>query len=96
MTRNPTGHAGRSDDCGTPGAERARRFVTRVTVDDQGRTYIPAPFDLDEVWGSKHRHHVTGSLDGCDLRGVIDRINDGQVLVLGPPWRVRRRGARGG
>lgn len=66
--------------------DRARRFTATVTVDGQGRTRVPVPFDPDEVWSPKPRHHVTGSLDGYGLRGVIDEVDGGRVLVLGPAW----------
>jgi Bacteriocin-protection, YdeI or OmpD-Associated len=68
-------------------ADRARRFRVTVTVDREGRTHVPIPFDPDEVWGPKPRHHIAGSLDGCGLRGVIDQHDDGdRFLVLGPAW----------
>lgn len=70
----------------SPGPERAKRFQVTVAVDRQGRTRVPVPFDPDEVWGTKPRHHITGSLDGHGLRGVIDRDDDGHVVVLGPAW----------
>ncbi|HET6952096.1 MAG TPA: YdeI/OmpD-associated family protein [Acidimicrobiales bacterium] len=57
-----------------------------VTVDRQGRTRVPVPFDPDDVWGPKPRHHVTGSLAGHELRGVIDEDDGERVLVLGPAW----------
>lgn len=44
------------------------------------------PFDPDEVWGAKPRHHVTGSIGGHGMRGVLDRIDGRPVLVLGPAW----------
>jgi hypothetical protein len=67
-----------------------------VTVDRQGRTHVPVPFDPDEVWGPKPRHHITGSLGSCDLRGVIDRgEGGGHVLVLGPAWARDRDVADG-
>jgi hypothetical protein len=66
--------------------DRAQRFTATVTVDRQGRTHVPVPFDPDDVWGPKPRHHVTGSLAGHGLRGVIDEVNGGRVLVLGPAW----------
>lgn len=66
--------------------ERSQRFTATVTVDRQGRTHVPVPFDPDAVWGPKPRHHVSGSLAGCGLRGVIDDVGGGRVLVLGPAW----------
>ncbi|MGH9191662.1 MAG: YdeI/OmpD-associated family protein [Acidimicrobiales bacterium] len=66
--------------------DRAQRFTATVTVDRQGRTHVPVPFDPDGVWGTKPRHHVTGSLAGIELRGVIEEVDGGRVLVLGPAW----------
>jgi hypothetical protein len=51
MTRDHAGRTGPSDARGIRGSERTRRFVTTVTVDDQGRTRVPVPFDPDEAWG---------------------------------------------
>jgi hypothetical protein len=65
---------------------RTQRFVTTVTVDSDRRTHVPVPFDPDEVWGPKQRHHVTGSLGGCNFRGEIDAMDGGHVIVLGPAW----------
>ena len=76
MTRDQSG--------GVP--DRSQRFTATVIVDRQGRTHVPVPFDPDEVWGPKPRHHVAGSLDGCGLRGVIDDVGGDRVLVLGPAW----------
>jgi hypothetical protein len=66
--------------------DRSHRFTATVAVDRQGRTHVPVPFDPDDAWGTKPRHHVTGSLDGCRLRGVIDKADGGPVLILGPAW----------
>jgi hypothetical protein len=63
---------------------RARRFTVTVTVDGQGRTHVPVPFDPDDAWGRKLRHHVTGTIGGCRFRGVVDVVDGGRVLVLGP------------
>lgn len=62
---------------------RTQRFDATVTLDDQGRTHLAVPFDPDEVWGAKPRHHVAGTIAGCRFRGVLD----GRELVLGPAWR---------
>jgi hypothetical protein len=71
-------------DAPRPGGEQ--RFSTAVSVDRQGRTHVRVPFDPDEVWGTKPRHHVTGSIAGRGLRGVVDRAGGGLVIVLGPAW----------
>lgn len=76
---------GISGDRASP--DRTIRFRTTITVDGKGRTHVPVPFDLDEVWGAKPRHHVTGTLAGCRLRGVVDKTDrKASVLVLGPAW----------
>jgi hypothetical protein len=74
------------DRTGGARPDRVRLFTAVVTVDGQGRTHVPVPFDPDDVWGPKPRHHVTGSLGGCGLRGVIEVDDEGHVLVLGPSW----------
>jgi Bacteriocin-protection, YdeI or OmpD-Associated len=75
-----------SKDRSSAAPDRAKRFTATVTVDREGRTRVPVPFDPDEVWGPKPRHHVTGSLAGHGLRGVIEKVDGGRVLVLGPAW----------
>ena len=42
------------------------------------RVYVPVPFDPDEVWGSKPRHHVAGTVNGM---GVRAKVNGRDVLV---------------
>ncbi len=68
-------------------AGRARRFRAAVVVDGKGRTRVPVPFDPDDVWGAKPRHHVTGSIAGCGLRAVVDPATGGGFeIVLGAAW----------
>lgn len=33
--------------------DRSQRFAATVTVDRQGRTQVPVPFEPDVVWGAK-------------------------------------------
>ena len=68
------------------GAARAKRFTAVVRVDTRGRTHVPISFEPDTAWGTKPRHHVTGTLNGLGLRGVLDQTVNGYVLVLGPAW----------
>lgn len=65
------------------------RFAARV-VTERKRVYLPIPFDPDEVWGRKAEHHVRGTINGRDLRGVIEPLDDGRGIVLGPAWRRDR------
>jgi hypothetical protein len=51
-----------------------------------GSIFIPVPFDPDEAWGAKPRHHVTGLVGGCKVRGALSREGDAHGLRLGPAW----------
>jgi hypothetical protein len=70
----------------TPDDGPVRRFRVAVGVDHRGRVTVPVPFDPDEAWGFKPRHHVTGTIGGCQMRGVIDKSPGGHAIVLGPSW----------
>jgi hypothetical protein len=74
---------------------RSPRFTAVVTTDWRQRVMVPVPFDPDELWGRKDRHHVAGILNGCEFRGVIERVGDGWGVPLGPTWR-RDRGIEPG
>jgi hypothetical protein len=63
------------------------RYATSVTRDAQGRVIVPVPFDPDRVWGAKPRHHVTGSVNGRQVRAVIETVEGGLGFTLGPAWR---------
>jgi hypothetical protein len=66
-----------------------QRFATTlITV--RRRVFVPIPFDPDETWGSKAEHHVRGTINGMDVRGVIEPLEAGRGLVLGPAWRRDR------
>jgi uncharacterized protein with von Willebrand factor type A (vWA) domain len=45
---------------------------------------VPVPFDPDQVWGPKQRHHVAGIVDGIRVRAVLERAGDGFGFTLGP------------
>ena len=49
--------------------------------------YLPLPFDPDQVWGVKPRHHLRGSIGGCAYRGAIEDFDGARGLSLGPAWR---------
>jgi hypothetical protein len=69
-----------------PVSGRSQRFAATVAVDRQGRTHVPVPFEPDAVWGAKPRHHVTGTVAGCGVRGALEARAGGVVLILGPAW----------
>lgn len=60
----------------------------RVVAADggRGRVLIPVPFDPDEVWQAKPRHHVTGTVNGMGIRGVIVTVGGQRGFLLGPAW----------
>ncbi len=64
----------------------AQRFKT-VVAKAGARTFVILPFNPDEVWGVKQRHYVTGSVNGCLVRGLL--VSDGTrfLLPLGAAWR---------
>jgi hypothetical protein len=62
-------------------------FTTTVTTDGRRRVLVPVPFDPDEAWGRKPEHHVHGTVDGMDVRAVIEPLGEGHGILLGPVWR---------
>lgn len=63
-----------------------KRFKTAV-IKSGDKTSIVIPFDPNEVWGVKHRHYVTGSINGCTIRGLLESTGTRFFLSLGPAWR---------
>jgi hypothetical protein len=57
-----------------------------VIVQDGGRLLIPIPFNPDEVWGEKPRHHVRGSVDAHMVRGPLSIEGSRASLPLGAAW----------
>jgi hypothetical protein len=64
----------------------AQRFKTTVTRSGS-RTFIALPFNPNEVWGVKQRHHMTGSINGCAVRGSLGSDGNQYFLPLGAAWR---------
>lgn len=52
----------------------------------RGRVLIPVPFDPDAVWQAKPRHHITGTVNGMGIRGVIETVGGQRGFLLGPAW----------
>jgi hypothetical protein len=51
------------------------------------RTVIVLPFNPHEVWGRKQVHHVTGSVNGCAVRGPLGCDGPQFFLPVGAAWR---------
>ena len=64
----------------------AQRFTTIVTKTGS-RTSIAIPFNPNEVWGVKQRHHITGTINGCAVRGSLGSDGSQYFLSLGAAWR---------
>ena len=73
---------------------KAQRFKTTL-VQGGTRVCVPIPFNPDEVWGSKQRHHITGTVNGFGIRGPLEFDGSQYFLVLGAAWR-RGCGLEGG
>ena len=63
-----------------------KRFKGSITQAGS-RTVISIPFDPDQVWGPKDRHHIAGSINGCPVRGALESAGSNFFLALGPAWR---------
>lgn len=62
----------------------SRRFVTTVAAAGPESLFVPVPFNPDEAWGAKSRHHVSGTVNGIRVRAVIEPVGDGFGFTLGP------------
>jgi hypothetical protein len=71
-----------------------QRFKTIVTKAGS-RTFIAIPFNPNEVWGVKQRHHITGTVNGCAVRGSLGSDGSQYFLPLGAVWRRDNRVAAG-
>jgi hypothetical protein len=63
------------------------QFEATVMQVGRDRVIVPVPFDPDQVWGAKPRHHITDSVNGMRVRAVIEAVEDELGFVLGPAWR---------
>ena len=51
------------------------------------RVFIPIPFNPNEFWGVKQRHHITGTVNGYGVRGSLGSDGKPYFLLLGAAWR---------
>jgi hypothetical protein len=63
-----------------------KRFTT-VVAKEGSRTFIALPFDPNEVWGVKQRHHIAGFVNNRTIRGSLGSDRNGYFLPLGAAWR---------
>ncbi len=50
------------------------------------KTILPIPFNPNETWGDKLRHHITGTINGVKFRGPIEFDRSQFFLSLGAAW----------
>jgi len=67
--------------------DRSRRFRATVVSDSKRRVFVPLPFAPDDAWGPKPAHPVAGFVNGMGVRAVVEVVDDGWGIVLGPAWR---------
>ncbi len=60
-------------------------FTTKLTFKGK-RASIALPFDPNTVWGAKERHHVTGTINGINIRGPLVDEGSAYFLGIGPAW----------
>jgi len=63
-----------------------QRFET-IIAKSGTRTFIAIPFDPNEVWGVKQRHHITGTVNEHRVRGSLGSDGNHYFLPLGAAWR---------
>ena len=68
-------------------APRSIQFRITVEPGPKERVFVPLPFDPDEVWGEKHVHRVSGTVNGLSVRGVVEAFGEAHGMVLGAAWR---------
>jgi hypothetical protein len=66
---------------------KAMQFAATATRIARDRVIVPVPFEPDEIWGAKPRHHVAGSVNGMRVRAVIEAFEGRLGFVLGAAWR---------
>lgn len=64
----------------------AQQFQTTIAKSGS-RVFIAIPFNPNEVWGVKQRHYITGSVNGCTVRGSLGSDGTQYFLPLGAAWR---------
>jgi bacteriocin resistance YdeI/OmpD-like protein/uncharacterized protein DUF1905 len=63
-----------------------QRFKT-VLMKSGSRVFIPIPFNPNDVWGVKQRHHITGTVNSFGVRGSLGSDGKQYFLPLGAAWR---------
>jgi hypothetical protein len=62
----------------------SERFAVTVAAAGRDSLLVPVPFNPNQVWGTKSRHHIAGTVNGIRVRAVIEPVGDGFGFTLGP------------
>lgn len=65
--------------------EESQEFQAIIEIAGS-KAIIRLPFDPNAVWGKKDRHHITGAVNGCPVRGALGQDASGYFLALGAAW----------
>ena len=58
-----------------------------ATVQREGSfTFVAIPFSPHEVWGTRPRYYVTGTINGIAVRGTLGASGQDYFLRLGAAW----------
>ncbi len=63
-----------------------QRFKT-VVAKSGTRVFVPIPFNPNDVWGVKARHHIRGTVNQHPVRGSLGSDGKQFFLLLGAAWR---------
>jgi hypothetical protein len=63
-----------------------QRFKT-VVAKSGTRVFVPIPFNPNDIWGVKQRHHIRGTVNGHKVRGSLGSDGAQYFLILGAAWR---------
>jgi uncharacterized protein YdeI (YjbR/CyaY-like superfamily) len=67
---------------------RSQQFTTTAQATARGGVLIPVPFDPDEVWSAKPRHHINGTVNGRRVRAVIETHDGVRGFTIGSLWQA--------
>ena len=63
------------------------QLFTAIISKSGTRIFIALPFNPNEVWGVKSRHHIQGSVNEHAVRGSLGSDGTQYFLLLGVAWR---------
>lgn len=74
---------------------KPKTFYTKIAGEAKSRVWVPVSFDPAKIWGNRDKYHVNGTINGMQVRAVVERGGDGWLFSLGAAWR-RNNGLKPG